>query len=214
MVCADFGVMALRSKQTIFDAALLRCGYDKNNGDAGHRDAMEANYDEIVRSAFEDGDGSYTFGREYQKLTSRAEGSYGYDDAFTLPNRAISIVEVYLDERPCADLLEAWEYDATRNAIMINARERDVHVRFISEGQEHTWSGGFAQGIQRRLEAVIKDRQEEPEEASMKEQEADYKFMKAGIKGSKQRNARPFVRHGSGRLMRTRRTPDIRGYDD
>ena len=168
---------------------------------------MEANYDEIVRAAFEDGDGNYPFGRVRETLTSRSAGTSGYDDAYTIPNEAVHIIEVYFDECSAADLLEPWEVDGVNNSILLNSSNRTIEISYVKSGLESTWSASFTKGIQRRLEAVIKDFLEETEEASMKEQEGDFAFLKASVKSSKNRSQRRFVKLGSGRLSRARRTP-------
>lgn len=199
--------MAMRSKDTIIQAALLRCGRSIQADEPLLSQAIEANYDEIVRSAFEDGDGNYPFGRARVELTSRFEGLMGYADAFTVPNDALHVVEVYIDGMSAADLLQDWDFDGATNAVLLNANDGKVEVEIVRGGQEATWSGFFAKGIQRRIEAVIKDALDESEEAAMKEQEGDYALLKAGVKGSKNRSPRPMFRRGGGRLMRARRTP-------
>lgn len=203
--------MAMRSKETIILAALSRCGRSSMADEPFLAQAIDANYDEIVRSAFEDGDGNYPFGRARVELTSRFDGQMGYADGFTVPNDALHIVEVYINSTSAADLLQDWEFDGTLNAIMLNANSGKVEVEIVRTGQEATWSGSFAKGIQRRIEAVIKDALEETEEAMAKEQEGDLAMLKASVKGSKNRSPRPMFRRGTGRLMRARRTPD-RGY--
>lgn len=160
--------------------------------------ALEANYDEIVRAAFEDQ--KFPFGKTRVQLSSRSEGRFGFDDAFVYPSEIIHIDDVYLNNRRAADLLEAWEVDAETRELMINASGRTVEIDGIKRGLEYTWSGKFALGVQRRLEAVIKDVIEEAEEASAKDADADFQFMKAGVKGSKNRSLRKF--RGAGRLSR------------
>ncbi|MFY0633682.1 MAG: hypothetical protein JXQ91_07715 [Vannielia sp.] len=207
--------MAMRSKETIFDAALLRCGRSRTGGDANLREAMDANYDEIVRAAFEEGDGVYHFGRARSVLTGRSAGIMGYDDSYALPNDCLHVIEVFYrtgtKDYAAADLLETWEVDGENNAVLLNSEERTVSVDYVRSGQESRWSAPFAQGIQRRLEAVIKDYLEETEESLSKDSAADAAFMSAGIKGSKSRSKRPaFKRHG-GRLKRARFTVDRNG---
>jgi predicted dehydrogenase len=201
--------MSVRSRTTIFNAALLRTGNsDAPEGDGGALwRAMDANYSEIVRACFEDGNGSFPFGKARQTLTSRIEGSFGYDDAFVLPTEAIHVSEVYFNGYAAADIQEHWEVDGAAGTVLVNAQERAVEVEYIREGLEHTWSAGFTLAVQRRLEAVIKDVLEESEEAAAKEQEADFHLMKAAVKGSRNRSAQKVWKQGGGRLMRARRTP-------
>lgn len=196
--------MAVRSKTTIFNAALLRTGHEETQSGGMWR-AMEANYDEIVRQCFEDGDGVYPFGKARVTLTSRSDGTFGYDDAFTMPNDAIHVREVFLDTHSASDLLAPWDVDASQGKLLVNANERTVEIEYIREGLEHTWSANFALAVQRRLEAVIKDVMEEAEESAAKEQEADFFVLKAGVKGSKNRSQRNVWKRGGGRLMRARR---------
>jgi hypothetical protein len=198
--------MPVRSKDTIFNSALLRCGRKTSGGDSDVRQAMEANYDEIVRAAFEDSDGNLPFGRVRETLTSRSAGTSGYDDAYSIPAAALHVVEVYFNDIPAGDLLEPWEVDGVNTSLLVNADNRTVSIQYVKGGLESTWSSGFALAIQRRLEAVIKDFLEETEEASMKEQEADFAFLKAGVKGAKGRAAGRIFKKGGGRLSRARRT--------
>ena len=200
----DYRAMSnIRSKITLYNAALLRTG---NNavveGDGSFIwQALEANYSEIVRAAFEDQE--FTFGKARETLTSRAEGRFGYDDAYTMPSEVIHVIDVFLDEVSAARLGESWEIDSSTNEVMIDAGTRTVEVEFIRVGLEHTWSAQFAKGIQRRLEAVIKDAIDETSEAEALDMDADYKFLKAGVKSSKNRS-KERVRRG-GRLVRAHR---------
>jgi hypothetical protein len=171
-------------------------------------EAMEANYDDIVRAAFENGDGAFSFGKVRVTLTGRSEGTMGFEDAFVVPSDAIHIIEVYLDDYACSDVLEPWQFHGETQSVLINAGKRVVAVEYVKAGLEHTWSSSFALGVQRRLEAVIKDVLEETEESSMKESEADAAFLMAGVKGSKNRSQRPVFKLG--RLVRRRFRPDTR----
>lgn len=192
--------MAVRSKTTIFNAALSRTGNTSvAEGDGSFIwQALEANYDEIVRDAFESQE--YPFGKARKTLTSRATGRFGYDDAYTMPNNVVHVTQVYLNERRASDLGESWEIDAETNELMIDASSRTVEIEYIKVGLEHTWSAAFARAIQMRLEAVIKDVVEEVEEAGARDSEADFQMLKAGIKASKNRS-KARVKRG-GRLVR------------
>lgn len=195
--------MSQRSKITLFNAALTRTGnVASTEGDGSIVwQALENNYDEIVRAAFEGQE--YPFGRTRIKLTSRAEGRFGYDDAFTYPSEVIHITDVFLDDCRAVDLQEAWELDAETRELMIDAGTRIVEIEALKVGLEHTWSSQFALGIQRRLEAVIRDVLEEVEESAAKDAEGDFALMKASVKGSKNRSRNKF--RAGGRLVRAHR---------
>lgn len=195
--------MAVRSKTTIFDAALLRTGNGSSTEASGTPvwQALEANYDEIVREAFEGQE--FPFGKARETLTSRTDGRFGYDDAYKMPDTVVHVEEVFLNDCAAADLGESWEIDSETNELMVDARGRRVEVRFIKIGLEHTWSSTFARAIQRRLEAVAKDVLEETEEASMLDSEAAFQVLKAGVKASDNRSKRR-VRRG-GRLTQAHR---------
>lgn len=197
--------MAVRSKTTIFNAALLRTGNDEATDD-GLRRAMEANYDEIVRQCFEDGDGVFPFGRKRVVLTSRSAGDFGYDDSYTMPSDVIHVTEVFFGDVSAADLQRSWELNTQSNTLLVDADGAVISIEYVCEGAEHTWSAGFALGVQRRLEAVIKDVQEEFEESTAKDQDADFHLMKASVKGSKNRSARRVWPTNKGRLIRARRS--------
>lgn len=192
--------MTVRTKTTIFNAALLRTGNETTVSGSGSLiwQALEANYDEIVREAFEDQ--KYNFGKARTTLTSRADGRFGYDDAYTYPAEVIHITDVFLNEYRASVLQESWEIDAATNELMINANGRTIEIEYIKQGLEYTWSAMFAQGIQRRLEAVIKEVEEEDGEAEAREGKADIQFLRAGVADSKGRS-REKVRRG-GRLVR------------
>lgn len=195
--------MTQRTKTTIFNAALTRTGNDPTSEGNGSPIwlALEANYPDIVRDAFESGE--FPFGKTRVELTSRADGRFGYEDAFTYPAEILHFIDVYLDGRRASDLEEAWDIDAETRELMIDASKRKVEVEGIKIGLEYTWSAKFALGIQRRLEAVIRDVEEETEEASAKDGEAGYALMAAGVKASKNRSRRK-IRSG-GRLIRAHR---------
>lgn len=195
--------MALRSRITIYNAALLRTGNKEviDGDDTFLYRTLEANYDEIVRQAFEEQE--YPFGKARKSVTSRSDGRFGYDDAFTMPNDVLHITEVWLDECSSVDLSESWEVDTETNELMVNAGNRSVEIEYLRVGQEARWSASFTKMIQRRLEAVIKDALEEPSEAAALDQEAEYMGMKAGTKASRNRSSNR-VRRG-GRLVRAHR---------
>lgn len=195
--------MAIRTKDTIINAALLKNGHSANDSN-GIYIALLANYDDIVRSAFEEAGGALEFGRGRVTLTSRAAGGFGYDDSYTLPSDVLHIIEVYFNEVSASDLMENWEVDATVPSVLLNASGRTIEIEYIKEGQEHTWSATFALGVQLELEAVIKNVTEELDEAMAKKQEASSKFLAAGIKGSKNRSKRPIWKRGGGRILRAR----------
>lgn len=200
--------MAVRSKTTIFNAALTRCGRNEGSEGSGRGlwRALELNYSEIVRAAFEDGAGVYPFGRARVALTSRSEGDFGYDDAFAMPDDVIHVIEVFINERSASDLLKSWELKTDTDSLLVDADGQTVEIEYVKQGLEHTWSANFAIGVQRRLEAVIMNFLEEPEEASLKEQEADHQFRKASVKGSKNRSKRRVWDKDRGRLVRARFT--------
>lgn len=191
--------MSQRTKITIFNAALTRTGNDPIASGDGSMigNALEANYDEIVRAAFEGQE--FTFGKRRVELTARSEGDFGYDDAYTYPIALLHVTDVFLDGNSAADLCEAWDVNAETRQLLINGKSRKVEVEGLASGLEHTWSGKFALAIQMRLEAVIKDVIEEVDEANSKDSAADYQLLKAGVKSSKNRSRRR-VRRG-GRLV-------------
>ena len=167
--------------------------------------ALEANYDEIVRACFEDGDGVFPFGRARQILTSRSEGTFGYSDAYVMPSEVIHVVEVYLDGTASATLQAPWQLDLTDNQLLVDAGGREVALDYVKEGLEHTWSAGFALAVQRRLESVIKDVLEEVEESIARDQDAERQLMKASVKAAKNRSSAKVWKAGGGRLIRARR---------
>lgn len=200
--------MTVRTKTTIFNAALLRTGHsDVTEGEgSGLWRALEANYNEIVRAAFEDGNGTFPFGKDRRTLTGRSAGDFGFDDSFVIGSDIIHVTEVFLDEKACSVLLEPWEIDAQAGTLLVNANTRTVEIEGIKEGLEYTWSASFALGVQRKCEAVIKDVEEEFSEATAKDQDGDYLLTKAGIKGSRNRSKKRVFKKGVGRITRARRT--------
>lgn len=202
--------MATRSKDTIFNAALLKCGReDTTTGGSGPLwRTMDANYDEIVRSAFEDAAGALPFGKARVALTSRTASDYGYDDAFTLPSDCLHVIEVYVADYAAGDIRLSWE--VAEDKVHLDSDNRAVEIEYVKSGLEAKWSSNFALGVQRRLEAVIQSFLEEPEEAQLRDQQADMYFMRAGVKGSKNRSKERAWKSGGGRLIRARRNPRSR----
>ncbi|MBL4898128.1 MAG: hypothetical protein JKX76_00640 [Colwellia sp.] len=198
--------MAVRSKNTIFNAVLLRVGFSEASEGSGLWQALEANYDDIVRAAFEIGDGVFPFGRKHITLVSRADGNFGFDDSFLLLNSVIHVIEVHLDRVSCSDLQEPWEIDGEAGALLVNAGTRKVQIDAVIEGLEHTWSSAFTSVIKKRLEAVIKDVLEESEESAAKDQDADFLMLQASVKSAKNRSHRRFWKKGRGRLLMARGT--------
>lgn len=197
--------MSVRTRTTLFNAALLRTGNSQvTEGDGDdYWQALEANYPDIVRSAFEGG--KFPFGRGRVELTSRSDGSFGFDDAYTYPTTVLHVDEVFFDGISASDLCEEWELDADDLQLMVNARNRKIEIEFIKEGQEHRWSASFAKGIQRQLEAVLKDVEQEFQEAISKDEDGDAILGMASVKASKNRSPKPYYRRGTGRVFRRRR---------
>lgn len=197
--------MAVRSKITIFNAALLRTGNHAATAGNGSfiTQALEANYDEIVREAFESAE--FPFGKAREALTSRAVGRFGFDDAYLMPSDVIHVVEVYLGGYAASDGQVKWEIDAETNELLVSAGTQTVEIKFLRVGLEHTWSASFARGIQRKLEAVVKDVIEESEEASALDNEGDFQIMKGAVKAGKNRSERRIWKKSGGRLVRAHR---------
>lgn len=193
--------MPQRSKTTIFNAALTRCGLTSITEGEGSSIwlAMDANYDEIVREAFEGG--SFPFGRGQLELTSRADSDLiDYDDAFVVPGYVLHIEHLYLNNDLAEDLLERWEFRGSDSTIHLSADSRKITIQYRASGLENTWSSAFSLGVQRKLEAVIKDVEEETEESELKEARGDQMLLQAGFKASDSRNKRKMFKRG--RLVR------------
>ena len=197
--------MAVRSKTTIFNAALLRTGNHAETAGSGSfiYQALEANYDEIVREAFESAE--FPFGKARTTLTTRAVGRFGYDDAYLMPSDVIHVIEVYLDEYAASDTLTKWEIDAGTNELLVSAGSKVTEIKYLKVGMEYTWSASFARGIQRKLEAVIKDVIEEVEEAAALDNEGDFQILKGSVKAGKNRSGRRVFKKYGGRLIRAHR---------
>lgn len=191
--------MSVRTKTSLFNAALTRHGHAKTTEAEGGPlwTAMDTNYADIVLRHFEAQE--YPFGKDRYVLTSRQEGDFGYEDKFVMPNGVMHVLQVYLDDIKAETWGQAWEVDASDNALLIDANKRTVAVEVIVKGQEDKWSAWFATAVQRDLEAVIKSVLEETSEANALASEAEYTSMKAGVKASKNRSERR-VRRG-GRLI-------------
>ncbi len=202
--------MAVRSKTTLFNAALYSAGL-RPSDQTNAWEAMDAVYDEIVRAAFEDAHGTVPFGKGRVTLTSRSAGTFGYDDSYALPDDVIQVTEVFLNERSAADILEMWEIDGINNALLVDSDSRTVEIEYIKAGQESRWSANFALAVQYKLEAVLKRVMEEEEEAGVRDQMSDFNMMKANINGAKSRSKNRVFKRGSGRLLRARSAPFRRG---
>lgn len=192
--------MAVRTKLTIINAALTRLGWNTTTLGSGRPEvlALEQNYDEIVRSAFEMN--QFPFGKGIQILTSRSDGDFGFDDAYLYPIDVLHVREVWLGDYKASDIDEEWELEVENRLIHLNAEERVVTLEYHKTGLEHTWSGTFTRAIQLKLEAVLKDFAEETREAQEKEAEAEHILTKSIVKSSKNRSPHRLFRPGRLRL--------------
>ena len=197
--------MAVRSKTTIFNAALLRTGNSAvTEGDGSPVwQALDANYDEIVRAAFEKGE--YPFGKSRTTLTSRSAGTFGYDDAYSMPSDVIHVSRVFLNTYDTDDTGARWDVNAETNELLVDAGSQTVEIEYFKVGQEHTWSAAFTDGVMSKLRAVIKDVQEESSEAAQLDSDGDYLFLQAGVKAGKNRSQRRVWKKHGGRLVRAHR---------
>ena len=187
---------------SIFNAALTAQGMQEivseNDGSAEFR-VLARNWPAIVEAELEDG--AYNFGKLRTTLHNRTAGSLGYSDAFLVPETAIHVRRVHLEDCPRSDV--DWVQDGSH--IHVNSRGPIV-IEYLTVADEHLWSANFVRGVQMKLEAVIlRSLKEEFGEAREMEEQAEIYFQRARTKSSKSRRAGPFMRPGSIALARLRR---------
>ena len=182
------------SMLSIMNAALLAQGCEEilseNDGSDEWR-TLFRNWPGIVEAELEDG--AYHFTRQQAHLVTRADGKFGFDDAYLIPAAALHVRQVWLlenGERYAADWLQDDKYVHLNNAD-------GCYIEYLISTEPNLWSANFTRGIQKRCEALLsRALKEEYNDAAALDQEAEAFFQRARTISSKSRSARPMYLKG------------------
>lgn len=178
----------------IMNAALLEQGcveITDNDGTDEFR-VLSKNWPFIVESELEDG--KYYFTRQQSELLTRADGKFGYDDAYLTPPGALHVSKLWLLGEDGNRYETEWSQDG--QYVYVNSTD-GCWVEWVEVAAENLWSANFSTGVKKRLEAIIsRSLKEEFGEASSLDQAAEVYFQRARTNSTKARLARPAYRKG------------------
>lgn len=188
----------------IMNAALLAQGQDEtiaeNDGSLEFR-TLSSNWPLIVESELEDG--NYYFTKEEAHLITRADGKYGYDDAYLVPHDALHVRRLWL----LTDTGERYETDWVQDGQYVHLNNPNgCWIEYVDVTGQNLWSANFSKGITIRLEALIlRSIKEEFTEAEARDGDAEVVLQRARTNSAKARRAKPAYRKGPIALARNRR---------
>lgn len=188
----------------IMNAALMAQGQEEivtdNDGSLEFR-TLSRNWPGIVEAELEDG--NYYFTRRQANLNTRADGKFGFDDAYLVPHDALHVRRLWLLDSTGLRLETAWAQDGTH--VYLDGPD-GCWIEYIEVSGADLWSANFSRGVQKRLEAVVsRALKEEANEAVGLDQEAEMYFQRARTNSGKARSAQPMFRKGPIALARNRR---------
>lgn len=188
----------------IMNAALLAQGQDitVSEGDGSLEfQTLSSNWPAIVEAELEDG--NYYFTKREANLITRADGKYGYDDAYLVPSDALHVRKVWIVSDTGDRMITDWVQDGSYIHL---DRPDGCWIEYIYVAGQDLWSANFSRGVQKRLEAVIsRALKEEFGDAAGLDQEAEVFFQRARTNSSKARQAQPIYKKGPIALARNRR---------
>ena len=178
----------------IMNAALLAQGQEEvvieNDGSLEWRTLIR-NWPLIVEAELEDG--KYNFTKQQAEIITRADGKFGFEDAYLVPHDALHVRRVWIvasGSRVSVD----WTQDGSY--VHLNCPD-GCWIEYIDVAGVDIWSANFSKGVQKSLEAVIlRALKEEFGEASRMDQAAEYHFQRARTNSSKSRSPTPTYQKG------------------
>lgn len=175
----------------IFNAALIAQGCEEilsENEASNEWRLLARNWPTIVEAELEDG--AYHFTRSWERLHTRQEGKFGYQDSYILPPTALHVRHVRTDSNHHPD----WTQDGT--SVHIDSPD-GCEVEIVTSPEPNLWGANFTRGVQAKLEAVIlRAIKEEFQEALAMEEMAENHFQRARTASSKSRSAKEPYRGG------------------
>lgn len=187
----------------IINAALTSTGNNpipsENDGSAPWRIAS-ANYDIIVDAELEKV--PWSFARKIETMTSRSDGDFGYEDAFTAAGDFLTVRRLRLGTDEGCDI-ENW--DEADGIVYCDASGGPVWMEYTYQAPSNKWSKLFTKGVRQRLEALfLRAINEEDTEARNRDGMADQTFMDAARISTRRRSPRPAFKQNLSSARRRR----------
>lgn len=177
---------------SIMNAALLAQGFQEvasENDGTEEFLALSRNWPAIVESELEDS--RLYFTKEEARLQTRAEGKFGYDDAFMVPAAALHVRNCWVVAADGTRYSPEWVQDGTY--VHLN-NAAGCTIEYVASAPENLWSANFVRGVQMKLEAVLLRISGEPGDAREMEQQAEVHFQRARTNSSKAKSPRQMIR--------------------
>lgn len=172
----------------IMNAALVAEGFDEvlaeNDGTVEWR-LLSRNWPLIVEAELEDG--NYQFTRRQAELLTRANGKFGFPDAYMVPADALHVRRLWAeDEDGLRDLSLEWVQDGSHVYV---DKPDGVFIEYTEASDPDLWSANFARGVQMKLQATLLTFREERSAAQQMEAQAEQYFQRARTSSSRGRSA-------------------------
>lgn len=171
----------------IMNAALVAEGFDEvlaaNDGTVEWR-LLSRNWPLIVEAELEDG--NYHFTRKQAQLLTRADGKFGFEDAYLVPADALHVRRLWTeDDQGVRDMSVEWAQDGTY--VYVDDTE-GVWVEYAEAADPSLWSANFARGVQLKLQAILLTFREERSAAQAMDAQAEVHFQRARTNSSRGRS--------------------------
>lgn len=172
----------------LMNAALVAEGFDEvlaeNDGTVEWR-LLSRNWPGIVEAELEDS--NLHFARKQAELLTRADGKFGFPDAYMVPADALHVRRLWTeDEQGVRDLSLEWAQDGTY--VYVDEAE-GVFIEYSEAADTDFWSANFARGVQFKLQAILLTFREDRSAARDAEAQAEQYFQRARTNSSRGRSA-------------------------
>jgi hypothetical protein len=182
------------TKLGLFNAALLSQGKVEiaEDDDSLEWRTLNANWATLIEAELQDSAINYSLIEE-ELPTRAADGSFGYDDAYTAPTEALHIRHVWkLDSN--GDRVDLDWFNG-KTYLHVNDAAVGIWVEYVEASDPGQFGPLFAQGIQMKLEAIIlRAMKEEYRSASEMEARAEEKLQRARTNASNEKSPKPLFK--------------------
>lgn len=196
------------SMLSIMNAALMAEGQEEieaiGEGTLEER-TLFRNWPLIVEAELEDG--NYFFTRQQANLITRQPGQFGFADAYLVPDAALHVRKLWIEDEIGQRIQPDWIQDASY--VYVDSAT-GCFIEYLDSPDESIWTASFSRGIQMRLEALIlRAFKEESREADARDSQAEMQLQRARTASSKSRRPKKPYRQGPlSSARRTARWPD------
>lgn len=171
----------------IMNAALVAEGFDEalaeNDGTVEWR-LLSRNWPLIVEAELEDG--NYNFSRKQAELLTRADGKFGFPDAYLVPGDALHVRRLWTEnDQGERDLSLDWAQDGSYVYVDYDA---GVWIEYTEAADPSFWSANFSRGVQMKMQAILLTFREERSAAMQMEASAEQYFQRARTNSSRGRS--------------------------